>query len=318
LLVPWLCRLQPLPPGRELLRCDFRPDQQAVAGVLYQVEALRGAQAAISAGRLVVAVRIGERILLPRQQRHPVACGVGQHFRSGEARQIDVAGEVVGELAHRDVVAAPKRDALKLGRHAAAVDRFQTDDSVRVAVCNLVAGGVGLNLTAATHVIFQDLDWVPANHLQAEDRAYRLGQRERVTVEYMLAHGTLDVYIADLLETKLRLISAVETDEPLDSSMLEDLYNRLRALGPAPLQENRIASGSAAVLERLEKLAAATPRAMESPLLSGGVHEFRSSRDPKSVYRVTFGRAGHLECTCEGFRWRGNCKHVRKVRQAAE
>jgi hypothetical protein len=99
--------------------------------------------------------------------------------------------------------------------------------------------------------IFQDLDWVPANHLQAEDRAYRLGQRERVTVGYMLADGTLDVYIADLLETKLRLISAVETEVPPDGSMLEDLYNRLRALGPAPLQENRIASGSAAVLERL-------------------------------------------------------------------
>jgi hypothetical protein len=60
-----------------------------------------------------------------------------------------------------------------------------------------------------------------------------LGQCERVTVEYMLADGTLDVYIADLLETKLRLISAVETDEPLDGSMLED---HLRALGPALLQ----------------------------------------------------------------------------------
>ena len=86
----------------------------------------------------------------------------------------------------------------------------------------------------------------------------------------------------------------------------------------AGLQENRMASGSAAVLERLEKLAAATPRAPEGPLLSGGVQEFRSSRDPKAVYRVTFGRAGHLECTCEGFRWRGNCKHVREVRQATE
>jgi hypothetical protein len=126
---------------------------------------------------------------------------------------------------------------------------------------------------------------VPANHLQAEDRPYRLGQRERVTVEYMLADGTLDVYIADLLETKLRLISAVETEVPPDGSMLEDLYNRLRALGPALLQETRIASGSAAVLERLEKLAAATPRAQEGPLLSGGVQEFRSSRDPKAVYR---------------------------------
>ncbi|MAF95747.1 MAG: hypothetical protein CMM60_08350, partial [Rhodospirillaceae bacterium] len=48
-----------------------------------------------------------------------------------------------------------------------AVDRFQDDPSVRVALCNIIAGGVGITLTAGTHVIFQDLDWVPANHAQA-------------------------------------------------------------------------------------------------------------------------------------------------------
>ena len=58
----------------------------------------------------------------------------------------------------------------------AAVDAFQIDPDVRVIVANLIAGGVGITLTAGTHVIFQDLDWVPANLAQAEDRAYRLGQ----------------------------------------------------------------------------------------------------------------------------------------------
>ena len=160
---------------------------------------------------------------------------------------------------------------------------------------------------------------MPANHRQAEDRAYRMGQTERVTVEYMLADGTLDGYIADLLETKLRLISAVEGDELPDVSILDDLYAKLRALGPALLQEGKLEQATGEVRERLEALAKATARgpgasAAAQDLLDQGVREFRSSRDPSQVYRVTFGRGGHLECTCEGFRWRGNCKHVREVR----
>ena len=200
-----------------------------------------------------------------------------------------------------------------------AVDRFQNDPEVRVAVCNIIAGGVGITLTAATHVIFQDLDWVPANHLQAEDRAYRMGQTERVTVEYMLADGTLDVFIADLLETKLRLIGAVESEEVPTTSVLDELYAKLRSLGPALLQENKALQATGEIRDRLEALAKGSgiPQAADAPLLETGVHEFKSSRDPSQVYRVTFGRAGHLECSCEGFRWRGNCKHVRGVRAAS-
>ena len=136
---------------------------------------------------------------------------------------------------------------------------------------------------------------------------------------YMLADGTLDVFIADLLETKLRLIGAVESEEVPNASVLDELYAKLRSLGPALLQENKASQATGEIRDRLEALAksGAIPQAVDAPLLSTGVHEFKSSRDPSQIYRVTFGRAGHLECTCEGFRWRGNCKHVREVRAAS-
>ena len=204
-----------------------------------------------------------------------------------------------------------------VGKRTEAVDRFQTDDSVRVALCNIVAGGVGITLTAGTHVIFQDLDWVPANHAQAEDRCYRMGQGESVTVEYFYAAKTLDSYIAELLEQKIALIAAVEAKEVPDQSIIAEVQNGLRRLLPSLMEEARAATATGDAAERIESLAQARPvaSAEQEPLLETGSWEFTSSRDPSVAYRVTFGRAGHLECSCPGFTWRGNCKHAREVRQ---
>ena len=198
-----------------------------------------------------------------------------------------------------------------------AVDRFQTDPTVRVALCNIIAGGVGITLTAGTHVIFQDLDWVPANHAQAEDRCYRLGQDKRVTVEYFHAAGTLDGYIAELLQQKMALIAAVEAEDVPDTSLLADIQDGLRRLAPALMEEARAARATGDAASRLDQLSKAVPRATptDAPLLETGSWEFTSSRDPSAAYQVTFGRAGHLECSCPGFNWRGNCKHVREVRE---
>ena len=198
-----------------------------------------------------------------------------------------------------------------------AVDRFQSDPTVRVALCNIIAGGVGITLTAGTHVIFQDLDWVPANHAQAEDRCYRIGQENRVTVEYFHADGTLDAYIARLLEGKMALIAAVEAEDVPDQSLLTEVQDALRQLAPALMEEARAARATGDAGARIEVLANASPRqkAEDTPVLETGSWEFTSSRDPSASYLVKFGRAGHLECTCPGFTYRGNCKHTREVRE---
>jgi len=202
-----------------------------------------------------------------------------------------------------------------------AVDRFQTDPDARVAVCNIIAAGVGITLTAGTHVIFQDLDWVPANHAQAEDRCYRLGQGQQVTVEYFHANGSLDGYIARLLSAKIALMAAVEAHEAPDTSILRDLEVNLRALAPALIEEVRLERAEAedpdaavrrhATAHRPDR--SSTPRP-ETPIEQTGQWTFTSEREKGQVYSVTYGRAGHLECTCKGFEFRGDCKHVREVR----
>lgn len=115
------------------------------------------------------------------------------------------------------------------------VDRFQNDPQVKVFVANLVAGGVGLNLTAATQVVFNDLDWVPANHWQAEDRAYRIGQNRIVQVTYMVANGTVDGFVKQALELKSKIVSSVVDGEAVEvgqGDILRDLEEMLRLMSP--------------------------------------------------------------------------------------
>jgi hypothetical protein len=83
------------------------------------------------------------------------------------------------------------------------------------------------------------------------------------------------------------------------------------------MEEARAAQATGDTAARIEKLASASSRTdgVTNQLADTGSWEFSSSRDPSAHYLVTFGRAGHLECTCPGFTWRGNCKHVREIRE---
>ena len=212
------------------------------------------------------ASRPNDREFLSRLTRLRLALHKAKHAACAERiRDVLAAGQKVvvftcytdGITRHRKALgetAVTITGADSTEQRLAAVDAFQGNPNVRVALCNLIAGGVGITLTAGTHVIFQDLDWVPANHLQAEDRCYRLGQTERVTVEYLIADGTLEGYIAQLLETKLHLVQAVEAETVPDASILSDLQAMLQRLGPALLQEGKAAGSEGATAMRIEAI----------------------------------------------------------------
>jgi SWI/SNF-related matrix-associated actin-dependent regulator 1 of chromatin subfamily A len=98
-----------------------------------------------------------------------------------------------------------------------AVDQFQENEKVKVFVGNLKAAGVGLTLTAAEVVIMNDLSFVPAEHAQAEDRAYRYGQKNNVLVYYPIFENTIEGAIYDILNKKKKIIGTVMGDEVQDS-----------------------------------------------------------------------------------------------------
>jgi len=94
-----------------------------------------------------------------------------------------------------------------------AVDSFQNDEKIKVFVGNLKAAGVGLTLTSAEAVIMNDLSFVPAEHAQAEDRAYRYGQKSNVLVYYPLFENTIEGVIYDILNKKKQIIRTVMGDQ---------------------------------------------------------------------------------------------------------
>jgi non-specific serine/threonine protein kinase len=96
-----------------------------------------------------------------------------------------------------------------VGRRKALVDAFQRDDGPPFFVLSLKAGGTGLNLTAASHVIHFDRWWNPAVENQATDRAFRIGQRRNVLVHKFVCRGTVEEKIDAMIEEKTQLAQEI-------------------------------------------------------------------------------------------------------------
>ena len=92
-----------------------------------------------------------------------------------------------------------------VGKRQPLVRQFQEDERVTFFVISLKAGGAGLNLTAASHVVHFDRWWNPAVENQATDRAFRIGQAKNVLVHKFVCRGTVEERIDQLIDSKRQL-----------------------------------------------------------------------------------------------------------------
>jgi SWI/SNF-related matrix-associated actin-dependent regulator 1 of chromatin subfamily A len=108
-----------------------------------------------------------------------------------------------------------------------SVDEFQNNEKINVFVGNLKAAGVGITLTAAEAVIMNDLSFVPSDHSQAEDRAYRYGQKFSVSVYYPIFENTIEGVIYDILSKKKNIFETVMGDNEGKGDVMEEILNMI-------------------------------------------------------------------------------------------
>ncbi len=99
-----------------------------------------------------------------------------------------------------------------------AVDKFQNDVGIKLFIGSIHAAGVGITLTASNTVIFGELDWVPGNISQCEDRTHRIGQKDSVLIQHLVVDESLDAKMAQTLVNKQEII-----DKALDNETKYEL-----------------------------------------------------------------------------------------------
>ena len=109
-----------------------------------------------------------------------------------------------------------------------SVDQFQENDKIKVFVGNLKAAGVGITLTEAEAVVMNDLSFVPSDHSQAEDRAYRYGQKNSGLVYYPVFENTIEITIYNILQKKKNIIDQVMGDGEYSESFASELVNTIK------------------------------------------------------------------------------------------
>jgi len=149
------------------------------------------------------------------------------------AKHIDVMDAAEKHFAAAGLTTVSIRGDQTAKARTAAIDAFTNDPDVAVAVCSLMTAGVGINLQVASNVVLAELSWTNAEQTQAIDRVHRIGQELPVTAWRIIAAGTIDGRISELIDSKAGLAARAldgeaALDEAAGSVQIEALVTLLR------------------------------------------------------------------------------------------
>lgn len=203
--------------------------RKAEADFIAYIRETKGAAAARKAGNAEALAEIETLKQVSISEKLPGCCVWIRDF-------LDVNGKLVVFAHHKFVIdklmdefksVAVKIDgSTPLEQRQGIVERFQSDDSIRLFVGNIQAAGVGITLTAASTVAFIELPWSPGALEQAEDRCHRIGQKDSVNIHYLLTPGTIEDRIAKLLDAKRNVLGQVlDGKEEAGESLLKELMD---------------------------------------------------------------------------------------------
>jgi SWI/SNF-related matrix-associated actin-dependent regulator of chromatin subfamily A-like protein 1 len=166
------------------------------------VEKLRSGQAASFAEMSLVRKEVAIS-KIPYVIHHLKDCVSPDHKVVSFCWHTEVADRVERAFGPNCVVITGKTN---VNRRQDLVKQFQTNTTIHLFIGNMKAAGVGLTLTKSSHVVMIELDWVPANVTQAEDRCHRISQTENVLVQHLVLEGSLDAAMAKKIIQKQKTI----------------------------------------------------------------------------------------------------------------
>jgi SWI/SNF-related matrix-associated actin-dependent regulator 1 of chromatin subfamily A len=136
--------------------------------------------------------------------------------------------KMIGVLQRRVAAHSVTVDGGVVGRRRKiAVDQFKRDPKIRVFIGNIKAAGTGVDglQSVCSNMAFAELWWRPGDHIQAEDRLYRIGQGGHVFINYLVAGGTIEEDLCRIIQAKQEIIHATLDGEEYESDL--DVFDQL-------------------------------------------------------------------------------------------